>query len=77
MDKNLRTHYSKFRLSSHKLLVERGRWMKTKLQYEMRKCTLRDSEVLRMNMHHCDSSMPTVLELNILKSITIYETKYA
>ena len=40
MDKHLRTSYTKFRLSSHKLLVERGRRMKPKLKYEMRKCTL-------------------------------------
>ena len=33
MDKKLRTSYTKFRLSSHKLLVERGPWMKPKLQY--------------------------------------------
>ena len=40
MDKHLCSFYTKFRLSSHKLLVDRGRWMKPKLQYEMRKCTL-------------------------------------
>ena len=52
MDKNLRTsYYTKLRLSSHKLLVERGRWMKPKLQYEMRKCTLCDSEDIEDECH--------------------------
>ena len=37
MDKHLRTSYTKFRQSSHKLLVESGRWLKPKLQYEMRR----------------------------------------
>ena len=51
MDKKLRTSYTKFRLSSHKLLVERGRWMKPKLQYQMRKCTLCDSEDIEDEYH--------------------------
>ena len=51
MDKKFRTSYTKFRLSSHKLLVEGGRWMKPKLQYEMRKCTLCDSEDIEDEYH--------------------------
>ena len=51
MDKKLRTSYTKFRLSSHKLLVERGQWMKLNLQYEMRKCTLCDSEDIEDECH--------------------------
>ena len=47
----MRTSYTKFRLSSHKLLVERGRWMKPKLQYEIRKCTLCDSEDIEDEYH--------------------------
>ena len=35
-----RTNASKVRLSSHVFGVERGRWGKTRLQYEKRKCTL-------------------------------------
>ena len=35
MDKILRTSYAKFRLSSHKLLVERGRWMKLQEMYSL------------------------------------------
>ena len=31
--------------------VERGRWMKPKLQYEMRKCTLCDSEDIEDEYH--------------------------
>ena len=37
---NLRTCYTKLRLSRHKFLVERGRWLKPKIQYTDRKCTL-------------------------------------
>ena len=51
MDKHLRTSYTKFRQSSHKLLVERGRWMKPKLQYEMRKCTLCNSGDIEDEYH--------------------------
>ena len=51
MDKHLRTSYTKFRLSSHKLLVELGRWMKPKLQYEMRKCTLCNSGAIEDEYH--------------------------
>ena len=39
-NKNLRTAFTKFRLGSHKLLVERGRWKSLKLDYELSKCTL-------------------------------------
>ena len=39
LNKHLRTSYTKFRLSTHKLLVERCRWMEPMLRYEMRKCT--------------------------------------
>ena len=31
--RSLRTHYTKFRLSSHILFLERGRWLKPKLVY--------------------------------------------
>ena len=40
MNKQLRIVYTRFRLSSHKLLVERGRWMKPQLPYTERRCTL-------------------------------------
>ena len=36
----LRSRLTKLRLSSHKYLVERGRWLKPKLPYIDRKCTL-------------------------------------
>ncbi len=36
----LRTAYTKLRLSSHTLMVERGRWSKPMIPYEQRKCTL-------------------------------------
>ena len=39
---NLRTSFTKLRLSSHRLMVERGRWMKPKVEFVDRKCTLCD-----------------------------------
>ena len=36
INKNLRTAFTKFRLSSHKLLVGWGRWENLKLEYELR-----------------------------------------
>ena len=36
----LRITFTKMRLSSHKLLVERGRWVKPKINYCDRLCTL-------------------------------------
>ena len=48
---NLRTAFTKFRLSSHKLLVERGRWKSLKLDYELRKCTLCDSGDIEDEYH--------------------------
>ena len=38
--KNLRICFTKLRLSSHKLLVERGRWIKPKVENNERRCTL-------------------------------------
>ena len=37
---NLRSAFSKLRLSSHRFMVERRRWRKPKVQYIDRKCTL-------------------------------------
>ena len=34
------TSFTKFRLNSHKLLVERGRWTISKFDYKLRKCAL-------------------------------------
>ena len=51
INKNLRTVFTKFRLSSHKLLVERGRWKSLKLDYELRKCTLCDSGDIEDEYH--------------------------
>ena len=39
INKKVRTSFTKFRLSSHKLLVERGRWTISKLDYKLRMCT--------------------------------------
>ena len=38
--KKLRICFTKLRLSSHKLLVERGRWIKSKVPYNEKRCTL-------------------------------------
>ena len=46
MEMHLRTSYTKFRLGSHKLLVEQP-----KLQYEMRKCTLCSSGDIEDEYH--------------------------
>ena len=51
INKNLRTIFTKFRLSSHKLLVERDRWKSLKLDYELRKCTLCDSSDIEDEYH--------------------------
>ena len=40
-----------FRLSSHKLLVERGRWTISKLDYKLRKCTLCNSGDIEDEYH--------------------------
>ena len=46
-----RASFAKFRLSSHKLLVERGRWTISKLHYELRKCTLCNSGDIEDEYH--------------------------
>ena len=38
LNKNVCTSFTKFRLSSDKLLVERGRWTISRLDYKLRKC---------------------------------------
>ena len=38
--KHLRTYLTKLRLSSHKYLVESGMWIKPKVPYNKRRCTL-------------------------------------
>ena len=43
INKKVRTSCTKFRLSRHKLIVERDRWTIAKLDYKLRKCTLCNS----------------------------------
>ena len=45
------TSFTKFRLSSHKLLVERGCWMVSQLDYKLRKCTLCNSGDIEDKYH--------------------------
>ena len=42
---------TKLRLSSHRCMVERGRWMKPKVQYIDRKCTLRNDNDIQDEYH--------------------------
>ena len=51
INKNLRTAFTKFRLSRHKPLVERGRWKSLKLGYELRKFALCDSGDIEDEYH--------------------------
>ena len=51
IDKKVCTSFTKFRLSSHNLLVERGRWMISKLDYKLMKCTLYNSDDIEDEYH--------------------------
>ena len=45
------TSFTKFRLSSHKLLLERGCWTVSQLDYKLRKCTLCNSGDIEDEYH--------------------------
>ena len=45
------TSFTKFRLSSHKLLVERRCWTVSQLDYKLRKCTLCNSGDIEDEYH--------------------------
>lgn len=47
----LRSSLTKIRLSSHRFMVERGRWAKPKIQYVDRKCTLCTSNDIQDEYH--------------------------
>ena len=51
INKNVRTTFTRFKLSSHRLLVEGGRWKSLKLDYELRKCKLCDSGDIEDEYH--------------------------
>ena len=51
INKKVRTSFTKFRLSSHKLLVERGHWTISKLDYKLRKCTSCNSDDIEDKYH--------------------------
>ena len=51
INKKVHTSYTKYRLSSHKLVVERGRWTISKLDYKLRKCTLCNSSDMEDGYH--------------------------
>ena len=42
---------TKLKLSSHKLLVERGRWLKPKIEYGNRLCTLCSKIAIQVEYH--------------------------
>ena len=69
---SLRSAFTKLQLSSHRLMVKRGRWMKTKVQYIDRKCTLCNDNDIHDEYHivlKCAFIMK--LEENILNRIII------
>ncbi len=49
--RDLRQVLTKIRLSSHKLFVERGRWLKPKIDYEQRLCTVCDDRDIEDEYH--------------------------
>ena len=49
--RDLRQYLTKLRLSSHKLLVESGRWTKPKINYHERLCTLCDENDIEDEYH--------------------------
>ncbi len=49
--RDIRSNLTKIRLSSHKFLVERGRWQKPKMEYTQRICTLCDSSDIEDEYH--------------------------
>ena len=48
---DLRMFYTKFRLSSHKFLIERARWHKTVIPYHERTCTLCNKHDIQDEYH--------------------------
>ena len=48
---SIRSAFTKLRLSSHRFMVERGRWMNPKVQYIDRKCTLCNDNDIQDEYH--------------------------
>ena len=48
---SLKSTFTKLRLSSHRVMVESGRWMKPKVQYIDRKCTLCNDNGIQDEYH--------------------------
>ena len=49
--RDVRVCFTKLRLSSHKFLVERARWLKVKVSYTHRTCTLCNSNDIKDEYH--------------------------
>ena len=49
--RDVRACFTKLRLSSHNFLVERARWLKVKVPYTQRTCTLRNSNDIEDEYH--------------------------
>ena len=49
--RDVRVCFTKLRLSSHKCLVERARWLKVKVPYTQRTCTLCNSNDIEDEYH--------------------------
>ena len=48
---SLQTYFARFRLSSHRFLIERGRWMKPNIEFSNRICTLCNDKDIRDEYH--------------------------
>ena len=48
---SLRIYFARFRLSSHRFLIERGRWMKPKIELPNRICTLCNDKDIQDEYH--------------------------
>ena len=49
--RSLQTYFARFRLSSHRFLVERGRWMKPNIELLNRICTLCNDKDIQDEYH--------------------------
>ena len=49
--RTLRIYFAMFRLSSHRFLIERGRWMKPKIELPNRICTLCNNKDIQDEFH--------------------------
>ena len=77
--KHLRLYLSKLRLSSRQFLVERGRWVKPKVPYNERRCTLCNNPDVRDEFYItlCCAEFYSLSEKYIKPLYLLPKTKYA